>query len=118
YALGDFHARMLFHVEFRPAGRKILDKDTVAVIAESVEEFLALRFVDELARNLTHDIAISPVGVDPLDVVDELLEIELESGEPQIGFFRHALDGNIDLVDAGLEQRRDAVRTERQRGGL
>ena len=68
---------MLLDVEFRPAGREVLDEDAVAVVAEGVEEFLALRFGDELGRNLDDDLAIALVGVDPLDVVDEFLKSNL-----------------------------------------
>ena len=102
-ALADLDAGVFLDVELRPAGREILDEDAVAVIAEGVEELLALRLGDEFAWNLDDDLAVTPVGVDPFDVVDEFREIELESGKLQIGFLGHAVDRNIDLVDAGLE---------------
>ena len=68
-ALADLDAGMLLDVELRPARREVLDEDAVAMIAEGVEEFLALRLGDQLARNLDDDFAIALVGVDPFDVV-------------------------------------------------
>ena len=70
-ALADLDAGMRLDVELRPAGREILDEDAVAMIAEGVEEFLALRLGDQLAGNLDDDFAVALVGVDPFDVVDE-----------------------------------------------
>ena len=87
--LADLHARVFLDVEFRPARSKILDEDAVTVIAEGVEEFLPLCFGDEFGRDLDDDLAIAPVGVDPLDVVDELFEVELEAGKTEIGFLVH-----------------------------
>src|SRR5581483_6734929 len=106
-ALADFHTGMLLDVELRPAGSEIFDKDAVAVIAKRIEKFLALRLGDEFGRNLNDNLAISLVGVDPLDVVNELPEVELEAGEPQVGFFIHPINGNIDLVDTGFQNRPD-----------
>ena len=62
---------MLLNIEFRPAGSEVLDENAVAVIAERVEELLALRFGNELAGNLDDDFAVALVGVQPFDVVDE-----------------------------------------------
>ena len=50
------------------------------------------------------------VGVDPFDVVYEFLEVELESGEAQIGLLGHPVDRDVDLVDPGLEHRSHAIR--------
>ena len=108
---------MLLDVELRPARREILDEDTVAVVAEGVEEFLALRVGDQLGRNLDDNFAIALVGVNPFDVFDEFLEVEFETREPLVGFFRHAIDRDIDLVDAGFEHRANAIgRKERAVG--
>src|SRR5579885_435512 len=108
-AFADFHAGMLLDVELRPARRKVLDENAVAVIAEGVEELLPLRFGDELAGNFHDDLAASFIGINPFDVFDEALEVELEAGETQIGLLGHAVDRDIDLVDAGLEDRADAL---------
>ena len=117
-ALADLDAGMSLDVELRPARREILDKDTVAMIAERVEEFLALCVGDELARNLDDDLAIASVVVKPFDVVDEFPEIELEAGELQVGFLGHAVDRDVDLVDSSLEDRPHAVgRNKRAVGG-
>ena len=45
------------------------------------------------------------------------LEVELEAGEPQVVLLGHAVDRDIDLVDAGLEHRPHALgRNERAVG--
>src|SRR4029079_17164157 len=75
-AFGDLHTGVLFHIEFRPARRKVLHENAVAVIAEGVEESLTWSSGEERARNLDDDLAITSVGVDPTDVVDELFEVE------------------------------------------
>src|SRR5262245_56749087 len=56
-ALADLHACVLLDVEFRLARGVIFDEDSVAVIAEGVEEFLTLRFLNELSRDLVEDLA-------------------------------------------------------------
>src|SRR5262249_2600578 len=109
-ALADLYAGVLLDIEFRPARREILDKDTVTVITEGVKELLALCFCYEFGRNLDDDFAIASVGIDPFDVVYEFLEVELESCKAQVRLFIHSVDGNIDLVDPGLEHRPNALR--------
>ena len=111
-ALGDFDAGVLLDVELRPAGREVLDKDAVAVVAERVEEFLALRLGDQLTRNFDRRFRIRPCWHEPFDVLDERLEVELEAGELRVGLLGHAVDRDVDLVDAGLHHRADAVGRE------
>src|SRR6185437_12658016 len=101
-AFADFDAGVLLDVEFRPAWREIFDKDAVAMVAESVKELLALRFGNKLAGNFDDNFAITLVLVDPLDVLDEFREIELEPGEFVVGFLIHAVDRDVDLVDTGF----------------
>ena len=99
-------------------GREVLDENAVAMVAEGVEELLALRLGDEFAGNLDDDLAAALVGVEPFDVVDERLEVELEAGEFRVGFLGHAVDRDVDLVDAGFDHRADALRRqERAVGG-
>ena len=108
-AFADLDAGMLLDIEFRPAGCKVLDENAVAMIAERVEEFLALRLGDEFAGNLDDDFTVALVVVQPFDVVDEFLEVELESGEFRVSLLGHAVDRNIDLVDPRFDHRTDAV---------
>src|SRR5262245_56026653 len=88
----DLHAGMFLYIELRPARREILHKDAVAVIAEGVEEFLALRLGNKFGRNFYDDFARALVGVDPFDVVDKFSEIKFEAGEAEISFFVHSVD--------------------------
>ena len=53
-----------------------------------------------------------------MTLCDECLEVEFEAGELQISFLGHAVDRDVDLVDAGFEHRADALgRQERAVGG-
>ena len=105
-----FNASVFFDIELGPAGCEIFDEDPVTMIAESVEEFLTLRIRDQLSRNLDHNLAIALVGVNPFDVFNEFAEVEFETGKAQIGLFRHALDRNVDLVDAGFQHGANTIR--------
>ena len=58
-ALADLDAGVLLDVELGPARREILDEDAVAVVAEGVEEFLALRLCDQFGRNFDDDFAVA-----------------------------------------------------------
>ncbi len=110
--LSDLDARTFLDIEFRPAGREVLDEDAVAMIAERVEEFLPLRLGDELAGNLDGDFHLPLVLVEPLHAGNEFVEIEVEAGKFAIGLARHPVDGNIDLVEASLDDRAQPLRCQ------
>ena len=99
-------------IETRPAGGKVLDEDAVGYFAEDVEEALSVCIAKNVAGNFDANLALPLVFVEMAQVGNELVEIHLGLGEFPVLRVGHAVDGNVDAVDAGIEDRTDPVRRQ------
>src|SRR5574337_509307 len=101
-ALGNLDAGPFLHIEGRPAWSKVLNEYPIGDVPEGLKEALLIFSGKDVSRNFDAYLATTLSFVQPADVVHKSVKVHTCFGERPILLGRHAVDRNVNAINARL----------------